>query len=95
MTKDSSPQIISDNPEDLLSTEQGVVLPLPDLDTTNEFLLSAYAGGSTIAPAFHPKFSTRQQAYRFAAWLETMAETLPEEPGKATYDQVRAAIRWT
>jgi len=44
-----------------------------------------------------PTFRTAQQAYRYAAWLATMAEMLPDEAGaeEHTFDAVRAAIRNT
>ena len=72
--------------------------PEPPINTMNEFLLSSAgtAGmGAYIMPQFHPRFVSRQQAYRFGAWLETMAEVLPEEDGRHTYDQIRRAIRNT
>lgn len=42
-----------------------------------------------------PTFRTRQQAYRFAAWLVEMAEMLPDEAGyeEHDFDVVRRAIR--
>jgi len=83
-------------------SDSGTLLPDPEppIDTTNEFLLGARGHhglglGAYIAPTFHPRFATRQQAYRFGAWLETMAEVLPEEDGAYTYEQIRDAIRRT
>jgi hypothetical protein len=74
--------------------------PIP-IDTTNEFMLGATSGhagfglGAYIMPSLLPRCNTRQQAYRLAAWLETMAEVLPAEPGEHTYEQIRNAIRNT
>lgn len=63
------------------------------IDTTNEFLLGS--NGNNIAPQFLPRLRTRQQAYRFAAWCQTMGESLPDEPGGHTFEQIRKAIRNT
>lgn len=83
---------------DPLSTEEGTFVPLPELhevDTVNEYLLASRQGGNEISPAMLPRFRTRQQAYRFAAWLNAMADTLPNEPRQHTYDQISKAIRNT
>jgi len=72
--------------------------PQPAIDTTNEFLLSARSAhpglgmGAYITPQLLPKFSTRQQAYRFAAWCALMAEALPEEPGQHSFEDIARAI---
>lgn len=44
-----------------------------------------------------PTFRTRQEAYRYAAWLVSMAEILPDEEGCETHDfaAISAAIRNT
>lgn len=83
-------------PDDPNATEAGYVLPLSILETANEFMLAERGGGrgAEISPMLLPRMRTRQQAYRFAAWCETMADVLPNEPGStATYEQIRAAIR--
>ena len=38
-------------------------------------------------------FRTRQAAYRFAAWLLCMADTLPDEPGEHEFDEILEAVR--
>lgn len=87
MTKDSDP----------LSTEEGTFVPLPDVDTLNEFLLSKRGSGmgAYVAPQVFPHFKTRQQAYRFAAWCELMGETLPPEGVDRSFEHIRHAIRNT
>lgn len=49
-------------------------------------------GVSTI-----PQFRTRQDAYRYAAWLTELAEILPDKVGQegVAFEQVRDAIRNT
>lgn len=87
MTRDSDP----------LSTEEGTFVPLPDIDTFNEFMLSrgGSGAGAYVAPQVYPRFKSRQQAYRFAAWCELMGETLPPEGVDRSFDEIRQAIRET
>jgi hypothetical protein len=79
-----------------------------EVDTTNEYGLSSgknlpnnthsMKGQATfIKPmTFEPPiFRTKQSAYRFAGWLLTMAEVLPDEPGAHTLEQITQAIRNT
>lgn len=42
-----------------------------------------------------PLFRTKQAAYRYAAWLLSLAEMLPDEPGQEgiTYEQVLNAVQ--
>lgn len=40
-----------------------------------------------------PLFRTRQQAYRFAAWLVTMAEVLPDEEQPDDWETVLEAVQ--
>lgn len=43
-----------------------------------------------------PTFRTKQQAYRYAAWIIEMAGVhLPDEAGAHTFEQVREAIQNT
>ncbi len=44
-----------------------------------------------------PLFRTRHAAYRYVAWLLTLAELLPDEPGQEgiTYEQVLDAVQNT
>jgi len=62
-----------------------------EVDNTNEFGLGGQAG--TIRPIRYPEFTTRQQAWRFAAWLKLMARTLPEEPLDHTFEEIEDAIK--
>ncbi len=43
----------------------------------------------------HPLFRTRQEAYRYAAWLISMAEILPDEEGAHSFEVVLNAVRNT
>jgi len=88
----------------------GIVNP-PEVDTKNEYGLSAgsnlpnhsvsIAGRSKFVRQVVPNvptFRTKQEAYRFAAWLTEMAEVhLPDEEGAElhTFEAVRDAIRNT
>lgn len=65
-------------------------MPGPDVTTANDFFLAG--NEARIAPLVPMVITTRQQAYRTAAWLEVMAMVLPPEPGDHSYDAVRTAI---
>ena len=60
-------------------------------NTLNDFLLGSH--GATIIPALPMRITTRQQAYRTAAWLTVMAVVLPEEQVASTFDDIIHAIR--
>ena len=78
----------------------------PPIDTTNEFALGAGSNlpnhSETIkgrgkyvkvcTPAY-VLFRTRQSAYRFAAWLIVLADTLPHEPGEHDFLAVLEAVQ--
>jgi hypothetical protein len=64
-----------------------------EVNTANEFMLAANT--DRVAPLAHPVFTTKQSAYRFIAWLECMAEMLPDETPADTLEDVRQAIRNT
>lgn len=40
-----------------------------------------------------PTFRTKQEAYRYAAYLISMAEVLPDEDGEHTFEEVLSAIQ--
>jgi len=40
-----------------------------------------------------PTFRTKQEAYRYAAYLVSMAEVLPDEDGAHEFDEVLAAVQ--
>lgn len=89
-----------------LFTDDGKPL-VENVDTTNEFALglghnlpnhsmSMIGRSAYIAPTVRdvPLFRTRQSAYRYAAWLMTMAETLPhEDSNEHSWEQILHAIR--
>lgn len=64
--------------------------PSPEIDTSNDFLLGS--NGDAIAPMLPVVITSREQAYRTAAWLELMAPVLPAKDPGVTYEQVRAAV---
>jgi hypothetical protein len=64
-----------------------------EINTSNEFAICA--SNKSIYPAFPPTLRTRQQAYRFAAWVVAMAEILPDEPQDDTFLDILHAIRNT
>lgn len=64
-----------------------------EVNTANEFGLGLQM--NIIRPIAYPQFQTKQQAYRFAAWLVNMAEMLPDEVFDHSFDEVNEAIRNT
>lgn len=60
------------------------------INTRNDFLLTS--AGAMIAPMAPIRISTRQQAYRTAAWIQLMGDTLPDDGSEASYDDVLLAI---
>ena len=70
---------------------------MSNVDTTNEFLLGLHniVGTPTIMAELRPIFTTRQAAFRFSAWLEAMAEVLPDEDPPSTMEEIRTAVRNT
>lgn len=77
-----------------------------NVDTENEYLLSRGTNlpnhslsqmgrGAFVTPNYQavPIFRTKQSAYRFAGWLLTMADTLPDEEGSHSFAQVLNAIK--
>ena len=63
-----------------------------EIRTSNDFMIGG--NGSSVGPPLLPmQITTREQAYRTAAWIELMGEMLPSEgDGSLTYEQVREAI---
>lgn len=53
------------------------------------------SNGVTITPLLPPIFSTRQRAWRAAAWLKEMAIVLPEEEGQegVTFEQILEKVQ--
>lgn len=63
------------------------------VNTMNEFGLGKQM--DLIRPIAFPQFTTKQQAFRFAAWLVFMAETLPDETMDHTFLEIAEAIKNT
>lgn len=66
---------------------------MPEIVTNNDFLIGS--DGQGVGPPLLPmRITTREQAFRTAAWIEIMGETLPSEhdDDAPTYEQVREAI---
>lgn len=72
--------------------------PNPEpISTINDFMISS--NGERLAPLLPVMISTREQAYRTAAWLKTLGEILPSEAGDdsdgPSFEDVEQAIRNT
>jgi hypothetical protein len=76
------------------------------INTMNEYIMvagenlanhstSLVGRGRFVRPSTLPTFRTRQEAYRFCAYALLMSDTLPDEPGEHTFEQVEEAIRNT
>jgi len=81
---DRAGKAASETAEDLADTQ-----PI-EVKTFNEFGLGLQM--NTVRPVAFPQFTTRQQAYRFAAWLVLMAEMLPSEEPNHSFIEIGAAI---
>jgi hypothetical protein len=82
-------------------------LPPVGVNTTNDYALGAGQNmpnhsttmngrGNFVKPMIPtlPIFRTKQEAYRFTAWLLLMADNhLPDEEGAHTLEEVTAAVR--
>lgn len=92
--------------DDLHPSDKDKPLIGDNVDATNEFGLSLgqnlpnhsmtqIGRGKYIAPVIRdvPLFRTKQSAYRYAGWLMTMADMLPDEDGAHSWEQVLHAIR--
>jgi len=91
-----------DNQVTIYDRETGALETVPDnleatqpieINAINEFGLGLQM--NTIRPIAFPQFTTKQQAYRFAAWLVFMAEMLPDEPMDHTFLEIADAIKNT
>lgn len=68
--------------------------PAPEIDLTNEFFVGFQMG--VIRPGHYPVFSTKQQAWRFAAYVLTTAEVLPDDETQPfTFDEYLTALKNT
>ncbi len=61
--------------------------------TDNDFMFGS--DGERLAPMLVVDIRTREQAYRTAAWIETMGFILPREEEEHTYEEIREAVRNT
>lgn len=66
---------------------------MSDIETINDFLI--VSRGKTLAPLMPILITSRQQAFRTAAWIALMGEMLPNEEVASTFDEVSTAIRNT
>ncbi len=66
---------------------------MSNVNTQNDFFIGT--DGTKLAAILPVAITTREQAYRTAAWIETMGITLPHEEDEATYEEIREAIRNT
>lgn len=65
-----------------------------DLETKNDFMI-AYAreaGRPIVYPYLGVRITDKQQAYRTAAWLKHMADSLPDDGTEATFEDIETAI---
>lgn len=58
--------------------------------TTNDFFIGS--NGKTLIPLFPIQITSRQQAYRTAAWLKVLALTIPDDGTGDTYETIEEAI---
>lgn len=58
--------------------------------TDNDFMIGA--GYGRLTPTLPVAITTRQQAYRTAAWIKLMGEMLPDEDPPSSYEDVETAI---
>jgi hypothetical protein len=66
---------------------------MTDINTINDFLIST--NGDNLVPLLPVNITTKQQAYRTAAWIKTLAIMLPDEDPATEFDDVQQAIRNT
>ncbi len=63
------------------------------MNIANDFWFGS--NGKTLTPMVPVVIETREQAYRTAAWIETMGVILPHEDEEATYEEIREEVRNT
>jgi hypothetical protein len=69
-----------------------------DPNTTNEFMVGVSGREFKrlgIGAMGGPGITTKQQAYRLAAWIVLCAEVLPDESGEHTFKEILKAIKNT
>lgn len=75
---------------------------MPNIDNEFQLIPGKNMGNSShamqgraafVRPVQHPIFRTKQSAYRFIGWLESMVDGLPDEDEAASADEIREAIR--
>jgi hypothetical protein len=64
------------------------------VDTSNEYMLG-YSQAYGVISEYSIRCTTKQATFRLAAWLISLGELLPDEPGDHTFVQVLEAIRNT
>lgn len=64
----------------------------PKINTVNEFLIGYQMG--TLRFLQYPEIKNKQQAYRCAAWLISMAEVLDDDPAaNHSFEEILAAVQ--
>jgi len=58
--------------------------------TSNDFMFGG--NGSQVAPLLPLVITTREQAYRTAAWIKAISVILPHEEQEHTYEEIEEAI---
>lgn len=61
--------------------------------TDNDFFFGS--DGQSLQPFTLVVVTTKQQAYRTAAWIKLMGEVLPDEAEPSTFEEVEQAIMGT
>lgn len=64
------------------------------VNTTNDFCVG-HSMVMGVFPTAFPACTTRQQAYRLAAWYVSLAEMLPDEKQAHSFVEILAAIQNT
>lgn len=64
----------------------------PEIDTQNDFLFGMSA--RRLHPLMAVEITTREQAYRTAAWIIEMGSLLPAE-SETTFDMIHQAVQGT
>jgi len=63
------------------------------VNTNNDFMIGS--DGQSLGAFLPVRITTRQQAYRTAAWIKLMGFTLPDEDEPSTFEEVEQAIMGT
>lgn len=69
-----------------------------EADPSNDLFISAATlntGRRVVTPSFGIPFiiTSKQMAYRAAAWIKVYGDLLPDEPLASTFEEVEQAVR--